>query len=70
MRPPEYVWVGPGWFPEKYWWRNPDDADVVVGPDRCNTTIMDLMAAGYFSTDPPPLLDSENVTISGLVNEN
>ncbi|RDD36398.1 Gamma-aminobutyric acid type B receptor subunit 2, partial [Trichoplax sp. H2] len=63
---PKYVWVGPGWFTTRYWWRNPEGGEVVVGKSRCNDTIMDSMAEGYFSTDPLAKSQSPDPTISGM----
>ncbi|RDD36281.1 Gamma-aminobutyric acid type B receptor subunit 2 [Trichoplax sp. H2] len=69
LRPPQYVWIGPGWFPGPYWWRNREDGDLIVGNITCNNTVMDFMAEGYFSTDPPLTWDGNKTTVSNMTSE-
>ncbi|EDV18734.1 uncharacterized protein TRIADDRAFT_62790 [Trichoplax adhaerens] len=69
LRPPQYVWIGPGWFPGQYWWRNREDGDLIVGNITCNNTVMDFMAEGYFSTDPPLTWDGNKTTVSNMTSE-
>ena len=67
MRPPKFVWFGPGWFTDPYWWRERNGIDVEVGNVRCNDTVMDDMVQGFFSADPLPISHSTEPTISGMV---
>lgn len=56
-----YVWLLPGYFPDR-WWRNlPNDSD-------CTADQLEKVIMGYIATEILPISSSEDVSISGFVS--
>lgn len=69
LKPPNYVWIGPGWF-QSHWWKISTDQDIQFGECRCNNSILKEMIEGYFSTNPQAISDSKDTLTSGFVSRN
>ncbi|RDD38504.1 Gamma-aminobutyric acid type B receptor subunit 2 [Trichoplax sp. H2] len=68
LRPPNYTWIGPGWFHDQ-WWKSDHHQDIKVDTLRCSGAVMNEMIEGYLSVNPQVISDIQEPTISKYTPE-